>query len=63
VRLQVDGGGSVVVIALEGEGHGRLVYHLSDGSTDEGRRPEAQISWPDIGQVIGSGSFPAPGTA
>ncbi len=57
------GRGSVAVIALEGAGSGRLVYHLSDGQTDQGRRPEAQVAWPDLGQVIGNGSFPPPGTA
>jgi hypothetical protein len=57
------GAGRVAVIALEGAGHGRLVYHLNDGSTDEGRRPAAQVSWPDLGQVIGNGSFPPPDTA
>jgi hypothetical protein len=55
-------GGSVAVIALEGAGSGRLVYHLSDGRTDQGRRPEAQVAWPDLGQIIGGGSFPPPDT-
>jgi hypothetical protein len=55
--------GNVAVVALEGGGRGRFVYHLSGGGTDEGRRPEAHVSWPDLGQVIGNGSFPPPGTA
>jgi hypothetical protein len=33
---------------------------MSGGRTDQGRRPEAHITWPDLGQVIGSGSFPPP---
>jgi hypothetical protein len=49
---------SVAVVALEGAGRGRFVYHLRDGRTDEGRRPEARVEWPDLGQVIGEGSFP-----
>lgn len=60
VMLASTGGGSVVVVALEGSGRGRFVYYLGDGRTDEGRRPEAQVEWPDVGQVIGEGSFPAP---
>jgi hypothetical protein len=52
--------GSVAVVALEGGGQGRLVYHMSGGRTDQGRRPEAQVKWPDLGQVIGNGSFPPP---
>ena len=55
--------GSVAVAALQGGGRGRLVYHLTDGSTDQGLRPEAQVVWPDLGQVIGNGSFPPPGKA
>ena len=55
--------GSVAVAALEGGGRGRFVYHLTDGSIDEGRRPEAQVEWPDLGQVIGNGSFRPSGKA
>ena len=55
--------GSVAVVALEGGGQGRLVYHMSGGRTDQGRRPEAHITWPDLGQVIGNGSFPRPSKA
>lgn len=50
----------LAVVALEGGGRGRFVYHLTDGKTDEGRRPEAHVEWPDLGQVIGEGSFPPP---
>ena len=48
-----SGGGSVAVIPLEGAGEGRFVYQMSDGRVDEGRRPEAHVEWPDVGQVIG----------
>jgi hypothetical protein len=58
-----SGAGSVAVVALQGGGRGRLVYHLTDGRTDQGRRPEAQVEWPDLGQLIGKGSFPPPGKA
>jgi hypothetical protein len=53
-------GGKVAVVALEGEGEGRFVYYLTDGRIDQGRRPEAHVQWPDLGQVIGDGSFPSP---
>ena len=56
-------GGFVAVVALDGAGQGRFVYSLTDGRTDQGLRPEAQVSWPDLGQVIGAGSFPPPGSA
>ena len=59
VMLPVGRGGMVAVFALEGEGRGRFVYYF-DGKTDQGRRPEAQVEWPDLGQVIGHGSFPPP---
>jgi hypothetical protein len=63
VRHQGSDAGWAAVVALEGGGRGRFVYHLTDGSTDEGRRPEAHVEWQDLGQVIGEGSFPAPGNA
>jgi hypothetical protein len=53
----------VAVVALEGGGQGRFVYHMSSGRTDPGRRPEAHFAWQDLGQVIGGGSFPPPGSA
>jgi hypothetical protein len=53
-------GGKVAVVALEGGDRGRFIFHLSDGRTDQGRRPEAHMEWPDLGQVIGDGSFPPP---
>ena len=53
-------GGFVAVVALDGAGQGRFVYSLTDGRTDQGLRPEAQVAWPDLGQVIGAGSFPPP---
>lgn len=56
-------GGSVAVVALEGSGRGRFAYHLTDGKIDEGRRPEAHVQWPDLGQVTGEGSFPPPDEA
>ena len=56
-------GGFVAVVALDGAGQGSFVYSLTDGRTDQGLRPEAQVSWPDLGQVIGAGSFPPPGSA
>jgi hypothetical protein len=55
-------GWQVAVVALEGGGRGRFVYHLTDGRTDQGRRPETHVEWPDLGQVIGDGSFPPPDT-
>jgi hypothetical protein len=55
-------GGEVAVVAIEGGGKGRFVYHLRDGRVDQGRRPEAHVEWPDLGQVIGDGSFAPPGT-
>jgi hypothetical protein len=58
-----QGGGRVAVVALEGGGRGRFVYHLTDGMTDQGRRPEARVEWPDLGQVTGHGSFPPPDEA
>ncbi|MDQ4005394.1 MAG: hypothetical protein M3135_03710 [Actinomycetota bacterium] len=58
VMLPSGGGASVAVVALEGEGRGRFVYQLRDGRTDEGRRPEAHVEWPNLGQLIGGGSFP-----
>ena len=61
VMVGMRGGGSVAVVALEGGGSGRLVYHLKDGSTDRGRGREAHVAWTDQGQVIGAGSFPPPG--
>ena len=45
-------GWSVAVVALERAGEGRFVYQY-DGKVDEGRRPEARVEWPDVGQVIG----------
>jgi hypothetical protein len=51
-------GGTVAVFALEGAGSGRLIYHLGDGRIYEGPR----VRWPDLGQVIGDGSFPPPDT-
>lgn len=56
--LSVRGsGGKVAVVALEGGGRGRFVYYLTDGRTDQGRR---HVEWPDLGQVIGDGTFPPP---
>ena len=63
VMVPVRGGGSVAVVALEGGGSGRLIYHMTGGKTDEGLRPEAHIEWTEHGQVIGAGSFPPPGRA
>jgi len=63
VMVPVRGGGFVAVVALEGGGSGRLVYHLTDGSIDQGRGQEAHVEWTDQGQVIGAGSFPPPGRA
>ena len=54
-------GSWVAVIALEGSGRGRFVYHLTDGRVDEGRRPAARVEWSNVGQVIGEGSFLPPG--
>lgn len=65
IQIRLDGSvvGSVAVVALEGGGRGRFVYHLTDGTTDEGRRPAAHLEWPDLGQEIGDGSFPPPDNA
>lgn len=60
IRNQGSVAGWVAVVALEGGGRGRFVYHLTDGTTDDGRRPGAHVEWPDLGQVIGEGSFPPP---
>jgi hypothetical protein len=56
VRLPLQGGGFVAVTALQGQGRGRFVYHLNDGTVDRG----SPLTWPDLGQVIGSGSFQPP---
>jgi len=55
--------GSVTVVALEGGGRGRFVYYLNDGRIEEGQTPAARVEWPDLGQVIGDGSFPPPARA
>ena len=52
----------VAVVALEGGGRGRFVYHLTDGTTYQVPPPEVHVEWPDLGQVIGEGSFPPPDT-
>ena len=39
-------GGFVAVVALDGSGQGRFVYSLTDGRTDQGLRPEAQMRGP-----------------
>ena len=52
--VPTGGGGSVAVVALEGAGEGRFVYQMSGGRVDEGRRPEAHVVWPDVGQVMGN---------
>jgi hypothetical protein len=46
------------VIALEGSGRGRFVYHLTDGRTHQG----GYVEWPDVDQSIGNGSFHPPET-
>ncbi len=53
VMLPVGRGRFVAVIALEGRGRGRFVYYF-DGRIDRGR---TYVEWPDLGQVIGEGSF------
>lgn len=53
VMVPTGRGSSVAVVALEGAGEGRFVYQY-DGKVDEGRRPEARVEWPDVGQVIGN---------
>jgi hypothetical protein len=60
VMIPLGDGSVVAVIALEGGARGRFVYHLTDGTIDEGRRPAARVEWPDLGQAIGDGSFPPP---
>ena len=63
VMVPTRKGGNVAVVALEGSGSGRFVYSLTDGRTDEGRRPEAQVEWQDVGQGTAGGSFAPPGRA
>jgi hypothetical protein len=60
IRNHGTDAGNVAVIALEGGGQGRLVYHLGGGRTDGGRTRSADVTWPNLGQVIGPGSFPPP---
>jgi hypothetical protein len=52
VMIPTGVGSSVAVVALERAGEGRFVYQY-DGKVDQGRRPEARVEWPDVGQVIG----------
>jgi hypothetical protein len=49
-------GNVVAVFALEGGGSGRLIYHFDGDKVYEGPRVEL----PDLGQVVGHGSFLAP---
>jgi len=59
LKFRIPGSGSfVAVFALEGGGTGRLIYHFDGDKVYEGPR----VEWPDLGQVIGDGSFPPPDT-
>ena len=48
--IPTGGGASVAVVALEGAGVGRFVYHY-DGKVDEGR--PGGVEWSDVGQDMG----------
>ncbi|MEO8424852.1 MAG: hypothetical protein ABI595_13205 [Actinomycetota bacterium] len=56
VDVPWSNGGYVAVIALEGGGSGRLIYHFNGDKVYDGPR----VRWPGLGQVIGKGSFPPP---
>ena len=58
LRLEIPGSGDryVAVFALDGGGPGRLIYHVVGQRIYEG----PHLRWPDLGQVVGDGSFSPP---